>query len=125
MPEDFWAFKSIETQRVGGAALHGFALAATDSQAPDAWACLTGRAANPRGSLPMFRQNEDAPHVAEVQRIIRAHLTFGGEDLVFWFDEEMLLVRVNRGLAGPVLWQSSPVAAEAPPYARTQRFTSN
>ncbi|MGA2497560.1 MAG: hypothetical protein ABSH20_07450 [Tepidisphaeraceae bacterium] len=73
----------------------------------------------------MFRENETASHMAEVQRLIRAHLTFGGEDIVFWFDEQMLLVRVNRGPGGPVLWQSSPVACEAPPYARTQRFTSN
>ena len=115
----------METHGVGGAVLHGFALAATDCRAPEVWACLTGRAANPRGTRSMFRENEAASHIAEVQRLIRAHLTFGGEDLVFWFDGQMLLTRVNRGPAGPVLWQSSPVACEAPPHARTQRFTSN
>jgi hypothetical protein len=125
MAEDFLAFKLIGARSAAGPAVHGFALAAGDGRANDVWACLTGRLPNPRGSAPMFRANEAAPHVAEVQRIIRAYLTFGGEDLVFWFDAEMLLVSVTRGPGGPVLWQSSPVASEAPAHARTQRFTAN
>ncbi len=125
MPDDFLCFKSTHTRRTDGATLHGFALAANDCQAIEVWACLTGRAPNPLGGRPMFRENETAAHMAEVQRLIRAHLTFGGEDLVFWFDDQMLLMKVNRGQDGPVLWRSSPVACEAPPYARTQRFTSN
>ncbi len=125
MSEECWGFQSVVTRREGMLTLRGFALPADDDRAAQAWACLTGRSPNPRGLRSMFRDNEPAIHVAEVQRIIRAHLTFGGEDLVFWFDEQMLLVSITRGPASPTLWQSSPMATEAPTYAKTQRFTSN
>jgi hypothetical protein len=126
MPETRFGCFALEGQRSEGhAALVIYRLARTDPAIEQAWGLLTGRVENPLGHRALFHEDEDPAHAAEVQRLIRAHIDFGGEDLLLVFDPGMRLVQVEISGSGTVLWRSCPGPSVVPGAARTQRFSTN
>jgi hypothetical protein len=108
MAADFGCFK-LRARMPGGDedALLAYGLAPRDpAVAEEAWPLLTGRVINPRGRMSMFSENDPPEHRAKVQRIIRSHQVFGGDELLLWFDWQMQLVRVEDLACREVLWRS-------------------
>jgi hypothetical protein len=125
MPENLGCFCFDCESTLGGSVVRAYRLSWEHPQAAEAWLLLTGRVDNPRQRKPMFHDKEQANHIAEVQRLIHAHTTFGGEDLLLIFDAEMCLVSVVSSGTKAVLWKSCPAESETPAYVQTQRVECN